>query len=70
MFSGLVHGLFGYDNVGFHIGTEAVTMDFNGTLTEAVIEGESGTVSSLIVGIGIKAAENQMGIHNTLAGVV
>ena len=35
MFSGLVHGLFGYDNVGFHIGTEAVTMDFNGMLTEA-----------------------------------
>ena len=34
MFSGLVHGLFGYDNVGFHIGTEAVTMDFNGPLTE------------------------------------
>ena len=33
MFSGLVHGLFGYDNVGFHIGTEAVTMDFNGMLT-------------------------------------
>ena len=34
MFSGLVHGIFGYDNVGFHIGTEAVTMDFNGSLTE------------------------------------
>ena len=34
MFSGLVHGLFGYDNVGFHIGTEAVTMDFNGMLTK------------------------------------
>ena len=34
MFSGLVHGLFGYDNVGFHIGTEVVTMDFNGPLTE------------------------------------
>lgn len=34
IFSGLVHGLFGYDNVGFHIGTEAVTMDFNGPLTE------------------------------------
>lgn len=33
MFSGLVHGIFGYDNVGFHIGTEAVTMDFNGPLT-------------------------------------
>ncbi|MBQ8093966.1 MAG: alanyl-tRNA editing protein [Clostridia bacterium] len=35
IFSGLVHGRFGYDNVGFHIGSEAVTMDFNGTITEA-----------------------------------
>ena len=35
IFSGLVHKLFGYDNVGFHIGSEAVTMDFNGPLTEA-----------------------------------
>lgn len=34
IFSGLVHRLFGYDNVGFHIGTDAVTMDFNGMLTE------------------------------------
>ena len=34
IFSGLVHRLFGYDNVGFHIGTEAVTMDFNGSLSE------------------------------------
>lgn len=31
--SGLVHGLFGYDNVGFHIGSDAVTVDFNGVLT-------------------------------------
>ena len=30
----------------------------NGTLTEAVIEGESGTVSSLIVGIGINLRPN------------
>jgi len=35
IFSGLVCQLFGYDNVGFHIGSEAVTMDFNGLLTEA-----------------------------------
>jgi len=35
IFSGLVCQLFGYDNVGFHIGSEAVTMDFNGPLTEA-----------------------------------
>ena len=34
IFSGLVHGRFGYDNVGFHIGSEAVTMDFNGPITE------------------------------------
>jgi len=34
IFSGLVCSLFGYDNVGFHIGSEAVTMDFNGPLSE------------------------------------
>ena len=34
IFSGLVHKLYGYDNVGFHIGSEAVTMDFNGPLSE------------------------------------
>ena len=33
IFSGMVCRLFGYDNVGFHIGSEAVTMDFNGPLT-------------------------------------
>lgn len=31
--SGLVHQKFGYDNVGFHLGQELVTMDFNGVLT-------------------------------------
>lgn len=35
IFSGLVHRHFGYDNVGFHMGSEAVTMDFNGPITEA-----------------------------------
>ena len=34
MFSGLVCRLFGYSNVGFHIGSDAVTMDFSGPLTE------------------------------------
>ena len=37
IFSGLVHQLHGYDNVGFHIGTEAVTMDFSGPLTHEQI---------------------------------
>ena len=32
--SGLVHGMFGYDNVGFHMGKDAITMDFNGVLTK------------------------------------
>lgn len=32
--SGLMHRHFGYDNVGFHLGKELVTMDFNGTLNE------------------------------------
>ena len=31
--SGLVHRTYGYDNVGFHMGKDAVTMDFNGVLT-------------------------------------
>lgn len=32
--SGLINQTYGYDNVGFHLGTEAVTMDFNGVLTK------------------------------------
>lgn len=30
--SGLIYQRFGYDNVGFHMGTDEVTIDFNGTL--------------------------------------
>lgn len=32
--SGLVHQIYGYDNVGFHMGKDAITMDFNGILTK------------------------------------
>lgn len=31
--SGLIHSHFGYDNVGFHMGSEEVTIDFNGIVT-------------------------------------
>lgn len=31
--SGIVHQLYGYDNVGFHLGTDVTTLDFNGELT-------------------------------------
>ena len=31
--SGIVHATYGYDNVGFHMGKDAITIDFNGPLT-------------------------------------
>ena len=31
--SGIVHRLYGYDNVGFHLGADVTTLDFNGELT-------------------------------------
>lgn len=34
IFSGIVHRMFGYDNVGFHLSDQTVTMDYNGPLTE------------------------------------
>lgn len=34
MVSGLIHSAFGYDNVGFHMGKDVITIDFNGELTE------------------------------------
>lgn len=33
--SGIIHRRFGYDNVGFHMGAEFVTIDFNGMLDMA-----------------------------------
>ena len=35
--SGIIHRLFGYDNVGFHLGDGYMTADFNGELTESDI---------------------------------
>lgn len=32
--SGIVHRRFGYDNVGFHLGADYCTMDFNGPITK------------------------------------
>lgn len=32
--SGLIHSRFGYNNVGFHLGSEDCTMDFDGELTK------------------------------------
>ncbi len=38
LISGIVHSQFGYDNVGFHLGTDGVTVDFSGVLTESELE--------------------------------
>lgn len=39
--SGIVHKMFGYDNVGFHMGSEDITVDYNGVLTpEQILEVE------------------------------
>lgn len=38
IFSGLVHAKYGYNNVGFHLSDQIVTMDFSGPLTEKQVE--------------------------------
>ena len=48
IFSGLVHKHFGYDNVGFHMGTDEVTVDFNGVLTQEQFEERDGEAIQLI----------------------
>lgn len=45
--SGIIHKRFGYDNVGFHMGSDAVTVDFNGVITQeqlVEIEAEANRV--------------------------
>ena len=37
LLSGVVHRTFGFDNVGFHLSAQEVTVDFNGELTETDI---------------------------------
>ena len=32
--SGLIHAAYGYDNVGFHMGSDAIPLDLNGVLTK------------------------------------
>jgi len=36
--SGLVGRMFGFDNVGFHLGSDVVTVDFNGVLSDTDLE--------------------------------
>lgn len=49
IFSGLVHRQYGYDNVGFHMGREEVTVDFNGVLTMEQLEEIEDRVNRIIM---------------------
>lgn len=48
IFSGLVHKHFGYGNVGFHMGTDEVTVDFNGVLTQEQLDELEDEANQLI----------------------
>lgn len=49
IFSGIVHEMYGYDNVGFHMGKDYVTVDFNGVLDEAQIETAERKTNEIII---------------------
>ncbi len=46
--SGLVHGKFGYNNVGFHLGSDYCTMDFDGSVTKEELR-EIETLANRVV---------------------
>ena len=46
--SGLVHEAFGYDNVGFHMGSDVITIDFNGMLDEEQMPEIEAKVNQII----------------------
>lgn len=49
IFSGTVNRLYGYNNVGFHLSDNIVTMDFNGVLTEEDVARVEYLVNEVIV---------------------
>lgn len=60
--SGIVHGRFGYENVGFHLGSDYCTMDFNGPITkeelkEIELEANKAVFRNLAVGITYPSTE-------------
>lgn len=48
MVSGVVHRLYGFDNVGFHMGADMITIDFSGILTEEQLLGVEREVNERI----------------------
>lgn len=49
IFSGTVQNKYGYDNVGFHLSRQVVTMDFNGPLDDDQVLDIERTVNEIIV---------------------
>lgn len=48
MVSGVVHRIYGYDNVGFHMGEDMITIDFSGVLTEEQLQAVEQEVNGRI----------------------
>lgn len=48
MVSGVVHRIYGYDNVGFHMGADMITIDFSGILTEEQLQAVEREVNQRI----------------------
>jgi len=46
--SGIVHSLFGYENVGFHLGADSMTMDYSGELSPTDLEAVEVTANRAV----------------------
>lgn len=46
--SGLIHARFGYDNVGFHLGDQDVTLDFNGPVSRDELSQIEETANAVV----------------------
>ena len=46
--SGLVHARYGYENVGFHLGGDGCTLDFDGELTRAQLDGIEAEANAVV----------------------
>lgn len=56
VFSGVLHGMCGFDNVGFHMGENCITVDFNGAVTaEQLAEAERLSNEAVYKNIPIEA---------------
>ncbi len=56
IFSGILHSIYGYDNVGFHMGEHGITVDFNGAVSaEKLAEIERLSNEAIYKNLSVKA---------------